>query len=99
MDPSSPVQGSPAMVGVRIHNQGGTEARNFKVVRISGEPGDVVEWTVTSLAAGDTKWCQGPYTYTGHGHFNTTAEVDVDTEVDELDEDNNTASYELTVAP
>ena len=54
---------------------------------------------MSSLAAGDDKWCQGPYTYTGHGHFNTTAEVDVDTEVDELEEGNNEASYELDVTP
>jgi hypothetical protein len=99
LEPSSPVMDSPAMVGVRIHNQGGTEALNFKVVWISGEPVNGMEWTVTSLAPGAYKWVQDPYTYTGHGHFNTTAEVDSDGDVDETNEDNNEFSWEIDVTP
>jgi len=98
-DPDPPVQGLSTHVGVKIHNQGGTEAHNFKVIWRSGEPASVLELTVTSLAPGASKWAQWPYTYTGHGHFNTTAEVDSDGDVDELDEDNNEASWELDVVP
>jgi hypothetical protein len=97
VQPASPEQGSEAMVGVRIHNQGGTEARNFKVRWLSGEPSASMEWTVTSLAPGASKWVQDPYTYTGRGHFNTRAFVDVDDDVDEINEDNNELTKEIDV--
>jgi subtilase family serine protease len=97
--PDPPVQGSSNHVGVKVHNQGGTEARDFKVIWRSGEPGSVLEWTVTSLAPGASTWAEWPYTYIGHGHFNTTAEVDSHGDVDEADEDNNEAPWELDVVP
>jgi subtilase family serine protease len=97
--PDPPVQGSSNHVGVKVHNQGGTEARNFKVIWRSGEPDSVLEWTVTSLAPDASTWAEWPYTYIGHGHFNTTAEVDSDGAVDEIDEDNNEASRGVDVVP
>ena len=97
--PTSPVQGSSNHVGVKVHNQGGTEAGNFKVIWRSGEPDAVLEWTVTSLAPDASTWAEWPYTYIGHGHFTTHAEVDPDGDVDELDEDNNEYSREVDVVP
>jgi hypothetical protein len=97
--PDPPVQGSSNHVGVQVHNQGGTAAGSFKVVWRSGEPGAVLEWTMSSLAPGASAWAEWPYTYIGHGHFNTTAEVDSDGAVDEMDEDNNEASRAIDVVP
>jgi hypothetical protein len=97
--PDPPVQGSSNHVGVKVHNQGDTEAGSFKVIWRSGEPGSVLEWTITSLAPGASAWAEWPYTYIGHGHFTTYAEVDSDGDVDELDEDNNEAYREIDVTP
>jgi cellulose 1,4-beta-cellobiosidase len=97
--PDPPVQGSSNHVGVKVHNQGGTEAHNFKVIWRSGEPGSVLEWTITSLDPDESAWAEWSYTYIGHGHFNTHAEVDFDGDVDELDEDNNEESRDIDVAP
>jgi len=100
IEPTSPVMGSPAHVGVKIHNQGGTEARNFKVVWLSGEPINGMEWTVTALAPGAySNWLESPYTYTGHGHFTTRAIVDSDRDVDETNEDNNESTRAIDVTP
>jgi subtilase family serine protease len=97
--PDPPVQGSSTHVGVKVHNQGGTAAGSFKVTWRSGEPGSVLEWTITSLAPGASAWAQWPYTYIGHGHFITYAEVDADGDVDEIDEDNNESSRAIDVTP
>jgi hypothetical protein len=100
IEPTSPVMGSPAHVGVKIHNQGETAAHNFKVVWRSGEPGGELEWTVTSLAGGAySSWLQYPYTYTGHGHFTTRAIVDSDGDVDEIDDGDNESIREIDVIP
>ncbi len=97
--PDPPVQGSSNHVGVHVHNQGGTEAGSFKVIWRSGEPGTVLEWTISSLAPGASAWAEWPYTYIGHGHFITYAEVDSDGDVDESNEDNNEASRAIDVTP
>jgi hypothetical protein len=100
IEPASPVMGSPAHIGVKVHNQGEGEAHNFKVVWRSGEPDGELEWTVSSLAPGAySSWLQAPYTYTGHGHFNTHAIVDSDGDVDEIDEGNNEMTKEIDVIP
>lgn len=96
--PASPLMGAAAMVGVRIHNRGETVASNFTVVWLSGEPGEAgLSWAVASLAPDAYKWVQDPYTYTGRGHFRTHAIVDSDLDVDEIDEDNNEAYFEIDV--
>jgi hypothetical protein len=97
--PDPPVQDSSTHVGVKVHNQGGTAAGSFKVIWRSGEPSSVLEWTISSLAPGASAWAQWPYTYTGHGHFITYAEVDADGDVDELNEDNNEESRAIDVTP
>jgi hypothetical protein len=100
IEPTSPVMGSPAHIGVKIHNQGETAAHNFKVVWRSGEPDGEVEWTVSSLAPGAySSWLESPYTYTGHGHFTTRAIVDSDGDVDEFDEGDNEMTKEIDVIP
>jgi hypothetical protein len=97
--PDPPVQGSSTHVGVRVHNQGGTEARDFKVTWRSGEPGSVLERTIGSLAPGASIWAEWPYTYIGHGHFITYGEVDADGDVEEINEDNNEESRAIDVTP
>jgi hypothetical protein len=97
--PDPPVQDSANHVGVQVHNQGDTEARDFKVIWRSGEPGTVLERTITSLAPGASIWAEWSYTYTGHGHFTTYAEVDSDGDVDEINEDNNEESRAIDVTP
>ena len=100
IEPTSPVMGSWATIGVKVHNQGNAVAHNFKVVWLSGEPIMSLEWTVTSLAPGAySSWLQSPYRYTGHGHFTTRAIVDSDGDVDEIDEDNNERTKEIDVIP
>jgi hypothetical protein len=97
--PDPPVQGSSNHVGVHVHNQGGTASGSFKVIWRSGEPGTVLERTITSLAPGASLWAEWPYTYIGHGHFITYAEVDSDGDVDESNEDNNEESRAIDVTP
>ncbi len=97
--PDPPVQDSANHVGVQVHNQGGTAAGSFKVTWRSGEPGTVLEWTMSSLAPGASYWAEWSYTYTGHGHFVTYAEVDSDGDVDEINEDNNEESRAIDVTP
>lgn len=97
--PDPPVQGSSNHVGVKVHNQGGTEARNIKVIWRSGEPGAVLEWTITSLDPDESGWAEWAYSYIGHGHFTTHAEVDPDGDITETNEDNNEASQETDVVP
>jgi subtilase family serine protease len=97
IEPAERIQGSVLHVGVRIHNDGGTDANGFNVSWISGEPSDGCDWRVTSLAAGASRWQQCDYTYTGRGHFMTRAFVDVDDDIDEDSEDNNEAWLEIDV--
>jgi hypothetical protein len=97
IEPTERVQGSELHVGVRIHNDGGADAGAFRASWISGEPSGGCDWSVTSLAAGASRWLQCPYTYTGRGHFNTHAIVDVDDDIDEISEGNNEAWLEIDV--
>jgi hypothetical protein len=97
--PDPPVQGSSNHIGVKVHNRGGTEARNIKVIWRSGEPDAVLEWTIASLDPDESGWAEWPYSYIGHGHFTTHAEVDPDGDVDETNEDNNEYSEEIDVVP
>jgi hypothetical protein len=97
IEPAERVQGSPLHVGVRIHNDGGSDAAGFDVSWISGEPSGGCDWRVTSLAAGASRWQQCEYTYTGRGHFNTHAIVDVGGDIDEQWDDNNEAWLEIDV--
>jgi hypothetical protein len=97
IQPAERVQGSELTVGIHVHNEGGGDAGAFRAVWYSGEPSGSCEWSVTSLAAGAHRWLQCPYTYTGRGHFNTNAIVDVDDDVDEAHDDNNEAWLEIDV--
>jgi hypothetical protein len=97
--PHPPVQGSSNHIGVKVHNQGGTEARNIKVIWRSGEPGVELEWTITSLDPDESGWAEWPYTYVGHGHFITTAEVDPDGTIVEINDDNNEMTQDVDVTP
>ncbi|HUW96028.1 MAG TPA: CARDB domain-containing protein [Anaerolineae bacterium] len=98
--PSSPQQGSPAMVGLHIHNGGDTDAGPFRVIWRSAGPTVGYEWNVSGLDAGAASWQQCEYTYSGWNHnYTTTGIVDVDDDVDEADEDNNELVKMLDVRP
>ncbi len=100
LQPASPQQGSPAMVGVRIRNRGGTDAGPFKVIWRSAGPTIGLQWNVSSLAAGQARWLQDQYTYGGwNPNYTTTAVVDVDDEVAEADETNNELVLMVNVRP
>lgn len=100
LDPPSPQQGSPAMVGIRISNGGGTDAGPFRALWRSAGPTVGCEWDVASLAAGASGWQQCEYTYSGwNPNYTTTGIVDVDEEVDEADEDNNELVLMVNVRP
>ena len=100
VQPSSPQQGSPAIVGVRIHNGGGTDAGPFRVIWRSAGPTLGCEWDVSGLDAGAARWQQCEYTYSGwNPNYTTTGIVDVDDDVDEADEDNNELVHMLNVRP
>jgi hypothetical protein len=98
--PASPQQGSPAMVGLHIHNGGGTDAGPFRVIWRSAGPTLGCEWPVSGLDAGAAGWQQCEYTYGGwNPNYTTTGIVDVDDDVDEADEDNNELVRMLNVRP
>jgi len=100
VEPPSPQQGSPAMVGVRIHNGGNVEASGFKVIWRSAGPTIGYQWDGAPIAPGGARWYQCEYTYGGWNHnYTTTAIVDADGDVDELDEDNNELVLMLDVRP
>lgn len=97
--PDSPQQGSPVMVGIRIHNGGGTDAGPFRALWRSSGANVGCEWSVASLAAGASGWQQCEYTYTSWANYTTTGVVDVDGEVDESNEDNNELVRMANVRP
>ncbi len=97
IQPAERVQGSVLLVRVRIHNDLGPISTGFNVKWISGEPSGGCDWRVTSLGSGAWQWKQCEYIYTGRGHFNTRAIVDVDGDIDEENEDNNEAWLEIDV--
>jgi subtilase family serine protease len=98
--PASPQQGSPAMVGCRIHNGGTVDAVGFKLIWRSAGPTIGCEWDGLTLAAGASRWEQCEYTYSGwNPNYTTTCVIDVDGEVDEIQEDNNELVHMLNVRP
>jgi hypothetical protein len=100
LQPPSPQQGSPVMVGVRIRNRGGTGAGFFRVIWRAAGPTLGCQWNVSSLAAGDARWQQCEFTYGGwNPNYTTTGVVDVDDDVAEADETNNELVLMVNVRP
>jgi hypothetical protein len=100
LDPESPQMGSPVQAAVRIHNGGTVDSGPFRVIWIAAGAAIGCEWEVTNLAPGGAQWQECEYTYHGWDEdYTTTAVVDVDRDVDELDEDNNEYSESLDVRP
>jgi hypothetical protein len=98
--PESPQQGSPAMVGVHIHNGGNVAASGFKVVWRSAGPTIGCQWDADPIGPGEARWYQCDYTYSSwNPNYTTTAIVDPDGVVDELDDDNNELVKMLNVRP
>lgn len=100
LDPESPQMGSPVHAGVRIHNGGTVDSGPFRVIWRAAGATIGCEWEVTNLAPGAAQWQECEYTYHGWNHnYTTTAVVDVDPDVDEVDEDNNEYSEIVDVRP
>ncbi len=100
LQPASPQQGSPVMVGVRVRNRGGTDAGPFRVIWRAAGPTLGLQWNVSSLAAGDARWLQDEFTYSGwNSNYTTTAVADVDDDVAEADETNNELVLMVNVRP
>ena len=98
--PTSPQQGTPAIVGCRIHNGGTVDASGFKLVWYAAGPTVGCEWPDLTLAAGASRWEQCNFTYSGwNPNYTTTCIVDADGAVDEIDEDNNEWVESLNVRP
>jgi hypothetical protein len=100
VQPASPQQGSPAMIGLHVHNGGGVASGPFKALWRSAGPTIGCEWNAASLGPGSVRWLQCEYTYGGwNPNYTTTGIVDVDDDVDEADEDNNELVRMLNVRP
>jgi len=100
LEPASPQQGSPVMVGIRIHNGGSTASGLFRALWRAAGPTVGCEWSVASLAAGASTWQQCEFTYSGwNPNYTTTGVVDVDDDVDESNEDNNELVRMVNVRP
>jgi len=100
VQPTSPQQGTPAIVGCRIHNGGTVDASGFKVIWRAAGPTVGCEWAGLTLAAGAARWEQCNFTYSGwNPNYTTTCIVDVDGAVDEIDEDNNELILMVNVRP
>jgi len=100
VQPTSPQQGTPAIVGCRIHNGGTVDASGFKLIWYAAGSTIGYEWDGLTLAAGAARWEQCNFTYSGwNPNYTTTCIVDVDGAVDEIDEDNNERVLMVNVRP
>jgi hypothetical protein len=101
LEPPSPQQGSPAMVGLHIHN-GGTAAvpAGYRVIWNCAGPTLGCQWTGPALAPGEARWLQCEFTYSGwNPNYTTTGIVDVDNDVAESNETNNQLVLMVNVRP
>jgi hypothetical protein len=99
--PSSPAAGHEAAVTITVENNGGYISGAFYVdfyqdlVDAPGEiPGDF-RCTVTTLAAGGSKLCEGSTTYTAIGQHTIWAQADMEDLQSETDETNNVFGPQL----
>jgi subtilase family serine protease len=100
VQPTSPQQGTAAIVGCRIHNGGTVDASGFKLIWYAAGPTIGCTWDGLTLAAGAARWEQCNFTYSGSNpNYTTTCIVDVDGAVDEIDEDNNELILMVNVRP
>ena len=101
LDPAPPAAGQETGVTITVENHGGYIAGAFYVdfyldsVDPPGTiPGDL-RCTVTTLAAGASKLCQGNTTYPAVGQHTLWAQVDMEGLVAETDETNNVFGPQL----
>jgi subtilase family serine protease len=92
-----PVMGEEFKVEITIKNKGETDAGGFKWEWWSNHASSSCDGEVDGLAAGESKDVSCKYTYGSWSTYATKAVVDVDDEVNESNEGNNTATK--TVIP
>jgi ABC-type branched-subunit amino acid transport system substrate-binding protein/uncharacterized protein YgiM (DUF1202 family) len=94
LNPPQPIPGQPFTAMVTVRNAGGGAAGRFAVAA-TWEPGSVYTATfVEGLAGGQTTQVQLSATVTGTGVFQVAVVADLNNDVQELDEKNN--SYNIT---
>ena len=96
IDPATPVQGSPAHVRIGVYNQGDAAAGPFKVewYGLTTAANASCEWDVPSMNAHGGRILECDYTFASWYPINKTTivHVDVNNQVDESDEANNSRS-------
>jgi hypothetical protein len=100
VDPSPPIEEDEFEVRVTIKNEGGEVAEDFDVEWWSstGAASPVCDWHVDDLEPGDDGHLYCNYTYqSNYASIDIKAVVDVDDDVDESDEGNNTRVKTISV--
>jgi subtilase family serine protease len=92
-----PVMGEEFKVEITIKNKGETDAGGFKWEWWSNHASSACDGEIDALAAGESTDVSCKYTYGSWSTYATKAVVDVDDEVDESNEGNNTSTK--TVIP
>jgi subtilase family serine protease len=87
-----PVMGEEFKVEITIKNKGETDAEGFKWEWWSNHASSSCDGEVDALAAGESKEVSCKYTYNSWSTYATKAVVDVDDDVDEANEGNNTST-------
>ena len=87
-----PVMGEEFKVEITIKNKGETDAEEFKWEWWSNAYSSSCDGEVDGLEAGASKEVSCEYTYDGWSNYATKAVVDVDDEVNEKNEGNNTST-------
>ncbi len=100
LDPVSPHQGQLVNVRVAVYNGGNAPAGHQRVIWRAAGPTVGCEWDIASLAALGGRVLNCTYTYSGwNPNYITTAVADVDDEVAESDEENNSRELVVNVQP
>ena len=88
-----------AQATITVTNQGNSEAKNFKLEwkPLANAPGKII--TVSSLKAGESKPFSFNSSYSNLGIFETVAIVDLNNNVAESNEANNSLAQQITVKP
>ena len=96
-DPSAPVESDTITIKATIHNDGRRSAMNV-VVRFSADGTPIGYQTIRWIRSGSTGTASIEWEPVAAGTYTITVEVDPGNSIAESDEDNNSASREITVA-
>lgn len=95
--PNPATKGVPIDVQVKVTNQGDAPSGNFSVQWWSSWAVVGCNWSVPSLAPGESRDLQCTYTYSGWSTYTVKEDVDPGGLVDESNEGNNTREMQLQV--